>query len=104
MQIALGFRAHSGWAAVVGVAGAVEAPRVVDRRRISIADVECPTSKQPYHAAAELPLAQAEAIVNKAINSSRALALEAISATVTELRARGHRVVGCAVLTGSGKP
>ena len=47
MRTALGFRAHSGWAALVAIAGTVDAPRVLERRRIAIADPELPSSKQP---------------------------------------------------------
>ena len=96
MRIALGFRAHSGWAAVVAVSGSVEAPRILERRRILIADAEMPGSKQPYHAAGLLPPADAEVLVNAAVESSRGLALEAISA----LRKRYSEVAACAVLTG----
>jgi hypothetical protein len=103
MRTALGFRAHSGWAAVVAVAGTPDAPRVLDRRRIVIADPDLPGSKQPYHAAAELPLAQAEALVKNAIESSHRLAVDAISATVESLRRKGHEVAACGILLGSGK-
>ena len=103
MRTALGFRAHSGWAAMVAVAGTMGAPLVLERRRIVIADPEMPGSKQPYHAAVGLPLSKAEALVRKAIESSRALAFEALSVTVKTLRTKGHEVVGCAVLLGSGK-
>ena len=48
MRTALGFRAHSGWAALVAVAGTIDALRVLERRRIVIADPEMPGSKQPY--------------------------------------------------------
>lgn len=108
MRTALGFRAHSGWAALVvvsgtAVAGTIDAPRILERRRIIIADPEMPDSKQPYHAAAELPFPQADALVRKAVESSRALALEVLSARIEALRSRGHEVAGCAVLLGSGK-
>jgi hypothetical protein len=103
MRTALGFRAHSGWAALIAIAGTIDAPRVLDRRRIIIADPEIPGSKQPYHAAAALPFPDAEALLRRAVASSRALAAEAISATVEALQARGHEVAACAVLTGSGK-
>src|SRR5689334_17385923 len=103
MRTALGFRAHSGWAVMVAVAGTIDAPRVIQRRRIVIADPEMPGSKQPYHAAAELPFAKAEALLRTALESSRALALEAVSAIVKELQSQGHEVAGCSVLRGSGK-
>lgn len=103
IRAALGFRAHSGWAAVVAVAGTLEAPRLLDRRRIVIADPDLPGSKQPYHAAAELPFAQAQALVTNAIESSRTLAIDAISATLEALRRKGHEVTACGILVGSGK-
>jgi hypothetical protein len=103
MRAALGFRAHSGWAALVAVAGTIDSLQVLERRRIIIADPEMPGSKQPYHAAAELPFREGEALVRTAIESSRALALEVLSARVKALRSRGHEVAGCAVLLGSGK-
>src|SRR5579863_596047 len=103
MRTALGFRAHSGWAAMVAVAGSIGSPRVLVRKRIAIADPEMPGSRQPYHAAAGLPLLKAESLVAKAIESSRGLALEAMSAMVKTLQSQGHDVAGCAVLCGSGK-
>lgn len=99
----MGFRAHSGWAAMVAVAGTIDTLRVLERRRIAITDPEIPGSKQPYHAAAELPFPEAEALVRRTIESSRALAREAMAATVEALRSQGHEVAGCGVVLGSGK-
>ena len=68
-----------------------------------LADPEIPGSSQPYHAAAGLPFPEAESAVREAIESSRGLALEAMSAVAKVLRAQGHDVDGCGVLMGSGK-
>jgi len=103
MRTALGFRAHSGWAAMVAAAGTLEEPRVLDRRRIAIADPDLHGSKQPYHAAAELPLAQAEALVGRAMESSRHLAIDCIAAAIDALQRKGHEVAACGILTGSGR-
>ena len=103
MLTALGFRAHSGWAAMVAVAGTLQAPRVLARLRVVIADPELQGSKQPYHLAAQMPLSRAEVFVQKAIESSRALALEAMSGSVRVLGLQGHEVVACGLLLGSGK-
>ncbi len=103
MRTVLGFRAHSGWAAMVAVAGAVHKPVVIERRRIIIADPQLPGSRQPYHAAAAMPFAAGEALVRGAIQSSRELARQAIVTAASDLRAQGHEVAGCAVLLGSGK-
>ena len=68
-----------------------------------LADPETPGSKFPYHAAAELPFREAEALVRKAIDSSRELALDAMSAAQRALKSKGHEIAGCGVLLGSGK-
>jgi hypothetical protein len=88
---------------MVVAAGSIDAVRVLERRRVVIADPELRGSKQPYHAAAELPFAEGEALVRTAIESSRGLAAEAITATVKALRGQGHEVAGCGVVLGSGK-
>jgi hypothetical protein len=88
---------------MVAVAGTMDAPRVLERRRMVIADPEIPGSRQPYHAAAGLPFPEAELAVQEAIESSRGLALEAMTAAVRALRAQGHAVDGCGVVLGSGK-
>jgi hypothetical protein len=88
---------------MVAVAGTIDTLRVLERRRIVIADPEIPGSKQPYHAAAELPFPGAEALVRRTIESSRALAREALAAAIEALRSLGHEVAGCGVVFGSGK-
>jgi hypothetical protein len=88
---------------MVAISGTIDAPKVLERRRIVIADPEMPGSKQPYHAAAGLPFREAGALVLSAIESSRALALEVITAAVKALQSRGHEVAGCGMLLGSGK-
>jgi len=88
---------------MVAVAGAVDSPRILARQRVTIADSMMSGSKQPFHAAAEMPFSKAEAHVRKAIDSSRALAAEAIEAAVKSLRLQGHFVAACGVLRGSGR-
>lgn len=88
---------------MVAVAGTIDAPRIVERRRIVIADPATQGSKFPYHTAALMPFPEVEAFVRKAIESSRALALHAISAAVRALVSEGNEIAGCGVLAGSGK-
>ena len=68
-----------------------------------LADAGMPGSSHPYHAAAALPFPAAEEFVRKAAESSRALALEALSAAVSALESQGHAVAGCAVVLGAGR-
>lgn len=101
---ALGFRAHSGWAAVVVLGGSPASPTVVDRRRIEIADPKIRGSKQPFHAAEPLALNDAEKLIQRCTNSTRLLALSAVRAALNNVRSQGYKVVGCGLLTGSGRP
>jgi hypothetical protein len=99
---ALGLRAHSGWAALVAVGGGPASPEVLDRRRIEMADD--PAAKQPYHAAEELPLAQARPLLDRLAREARKRAAAGLGAALADLRADGYDVRGAIVLTASGKP
>lgn len=101
---ALGFRVHSGWAALVAVAGSPDAPIIADRRRIEIADPAVPGSRQPYHAAEGLPLEEARTLIQHCEHSTGRLAQEALRIAIERLRQDGHVVVGCGALFGSGRP
>jgi hypothetical protein len=101
---ALGFRAHSGWAAVVAVAGSPDRPVVLERRRIETADTTVPGSRQPYHAAERLGLDRADALIRHCRDSSMRLAERAVRAMVAELEPRGLKVVGAGILFAAGRP
>lgn len=101
---AIGCRAHSGWAALVIVAGPVSSPKILDRRRIEIADPAIPGSKQPYHTAEKLPFKQAEKLVTRCTERSRALARQELRAAVDHARNSGHEVTGCGIVLASGRP
>jgi hypothetical protein len=94
-RVALGFRTHSGWAAAVAVAGSIEQPVVLERRRIAIAR----GPRQPYHAAEPLDFAPAEALIGKC----RKEALELAAAAVEELR-REFGALCAGVLVGRPRP
>ncbi|HEX2713786.1 MAG TPA: hypothetical protein VHM88_16435, partial [Candidatus Acidoferrales bacterium] len=99
---ALGFRAHSGWAALVVVAGPRRSPAVVDRRRIELIAPGIP--KQPYHAAEKLGLEEAEKLVGQCAKVAGRLAQQAMGAAIQNLRDNGHAPVGCGILLAAGRP
>jgi hypothetical protein len=101
-RVALGFRAHSGWAVVVAVAGSIAEPIVLDRRRIITADPAIPGSKQPYHAAEPLGIEAAEALIARCRDRSTSLANDAVSAMVSQLAS--YQVVGAGLVEASGRP
>jgi hypothetical protein len=101
---AIGFRAHSGWAAVVAVAGGASEPRILLRSRIGMTDGTIAGAKQPFHAAEELGLPRARTYIARCIERSTALALEGLRGALEEIRKSGHRVVAGALLRASGRP
>jgi len=101
-QVALGLRAHSGWAVLVVLGGTSSSPVVVDRRRLTLCDGGFP--RQPYHAALNLSAAKAQNLVRRSLETAHQLASEAVAAGVRERRAAGQEVVGAGLLLGSGRP
>jgi hypothetical protein len=84
---------HTGWAASVLVAGPSRTPRILDRRRIRLADSDDTIEAEVYHRAAELPPAKAAALVREAQNVAGARALEALRSLT-----RSHPLVAAGVL------
>jgi hypothetical protein len=105
MDVALGWKAHSGWAALVAVGrdrarGAV----LVDRRRVELVEPGQSWAKQPYHAAEGLAREAAHDRVRRGIASAERIAAREIAAAVERGRSAGHAVRACAVLVGAGMP
>jgi len=61
--VALGFRPHTGWAAMVAVADNGGRVEVVDRRRAVLLDEKLP--RQVFHAAAALPAEEAAEMIGR---------------------------------------
>ncbi len=99
MKTALGFRVHSGWAAMVVAAGTPLKPAILDRRRIEIMDPATPGAKQPFHYAAELDLVHARAHIETCAAQSGKLALAAVESAIAR-----HKPVACGIGIASGRP
>jgi hypothetical protein len=100
-EAALGFRAHSGWAALVAVAGPVREPVAVLRRRVVLSET---TPRQPFHAAEGRPFASAEDLILRSTEEAGALAEAALREAVADLRAMGHEAVASGLLLAAGRP
>jgi hypothetical protein len=104
MKVALGWKAHTGWAALVVVGGGRDELEVVERRRVELIEPDTPWAKQPYHAAEKLGAVEAAELVSRSIEIARRTALAQMKATCRELAAAGHEVAACAVLAGAPLP
>lgn len=108
---AFGVRAHSGWAAVVVIAGSIRAPELLDRRRIVLVDQSEATPnvpgrgpEQPYHVAKELRPEEAEQYLARSANNACKLALAALQVVEKAVRERSFRIAGCGIVMASGRP
>src|SRR5689334_14580510 len=101
-RAAIGVRAHSGWAALVAVAGKPGSVQVLDRRRIVIADTRRPGANQPYHFAERLEVPAAEKHLAGCAAVSERLASAALHDVLQELD--GYEVADAAILLASGRP
>jgi hypothetical protein len=105
MRLALGLKAHSGWAALVAVGRDQSGIKIVERTRLELVAVEdTEWAKQPFHAAENRPLPEARELVDRAVASIRRISVREIASIVASLRTLDHDVVACAVLVPAPMP
>jgi hypothetical protein len=101
MRVAFGLKARTGRAALVALAGDLQAPQLVERSQIPL----LPKGEwAPYHAAEGLEPKDAREKVKRSIASAHELAERGIRDAVDRVAAAGGEMVGCAVLVGPGMP
>jgi hypothetical protein len=102
-RAAIGFRVHSGWAAMVAVSLENGVPVVVRRRKLLLVKTFSYTFRQPYHTAEKMPLGDAAEFVRGVAKESQELALAGIRTLQNELETVDYKLRGCAVLLASGR-
>jgi len=102
-RAAIGFRVHSGWAAVVAVSLEDGVPVVLQRRKLLLVKTFSYTFRQPYHTAEKMPPGDASEFVRGVEIESRELALSGLHALEKELDSADYKVRGCALLLASGR-
>jgi hypothetical protein len=100
---ALGFRAHSGWAAAVALVGAPRSPEVIDRRRITLVEPGSPGGVQPYHAARAMNLPKAEEFIKGVISIIDRSASLSVRSFADVINARGYTTACCGIVLASGR-
>ncbi len=99
----MGIRPHSGWGALVLVAGKPGAVDVIDRRRIVITAPHTKGAEQPYHFSQGLKLSDAQTYLAERAAESEQLAFDALRQMVLEAHRRHQVVHSCAVLLAAGR-
>ena len=100
---ALGCRAHTGWAALVVVAGGGARPEVVLRARAELTDPEGRVRRNVYHAARRLEPAAAAALIEAGARIAAERAAVALERTLREARDEGVVLRSCSVVVGASR-
>jgi hypothetical protein len=105
--VALGFKLHTGWGVLVAIAGLASNPpgrfEVLLRRRVELLPPGDSIPRFVYHKAAELPLSQAEELVQRAEAAAQEAARSAVQDVLHHLRSV-VRVVNAAGIPCGSKP
>jgi hypothetical protein len=86
---------------LVALAGPTSSPLLFARRRVELSRR---TPRQPFHAAEELPFAEAEVLVRRATAEASELAERAVRDALAELEAAERTPVAAGLLVAAGRP
>jgi hypothetical protein len=103
-EAALGFRVHSGWAAVVAVCVDKGVPVVLARQRVHLVETFTYEFRQPYHTAGKMLLGQAREFISRMQGEARRLAYGAIRGIASRTQEQGVKLTRCGLLLASGRP
>ena len=98
---ALGFRVKSGWAMAVLLVGPRNAPKLVKCQAVLLSDPKIPQSKQPCHAALDLPEKEAMTLTKKLGRIVAGAAKKSVHELLKQASKEGHAVVGAGLVVGS---
>ena len=101
LPAALGFRVKSGWAMAALVSGPATAPKLLRCQAVLLSDPEEPRSKQPYHAALELPEDEATVTVRELRKVVAGAAKRSVTELLKQASDAGCAVRGAALVVGS---
>jgi hypothetical protein len=101
---ALGFRAHSGWTALVALCLERNQPQVLLRQRPKLVQEFTYEFRQPYHTAEKMPTDRAREFVSCVELASTRLAEGVIRTIQVELGKQGYEVRCFGLLSSSAKP
>jgi hypothetical protein len=100
----LGFRAHSGWTALVAISLEGGSPLVLLRDRPHLVKTFTYEFRQPYHTAAKKPPVEARGFISRSCDEARGLAYQTIQSVQSNLQKQGYELKSCSLLLASGKP
>jgi hypothetical protein len=103
-QVALGFRAHSGWTALVAVSLEKGMPVVLARQRVHLVETFTYEFRQPFHTAEKMLQGQGRDFISRMQVEARSLAYRAIRDMQSDLQKQGLKLTRCGLLLASARP
>src|SRR5258708_16374717 len=97
-RAALGFRAKTGRAITVALLEPADAPVLLWRREISLADPRVPETSQPYQEVMELPWSESQRMVQALVRAIEEVATSTLASLLAELRSNGVDVFAVGVV------
>ncbi len=96
--VSIGLRARTARAVAVVLGGTIDAPVVVAKLEIKLADPKIPATAQPYHEVMSLPWEESQQAVRKSARAIEAIARKALGRLIKALQADGMRVCGAGIV------
>jgi hypothetical protein len=100
---AVGFRAHSGWTALVAISLEDGSPLVLMRQRPHLVKTFTYEFRQPYHSAEKRSPAEARSIIARVSTDARCLAYQVLQSVQTSLQEQDYELKRCGLLLASGR-
>ena len=101
IRATLGFRLHTGWAAVVAATEQDGQIRILLRRRLELLPEDGSIPRFVYHTAAEMETFEAAALVKLAIKNSQETAYTVIKGVLEGLKGMSAAIKAAGICTGS---
>jgi hypothetical protein len=101
---AIGLTVHSGWGALVAIAGRHGEGEVLERRKLIIIDPKTAGAAQPYHFVEEMEIRAAEWHLTKCARDSANLALSGLTQVRDALQERGFTVLRSVIVLSAARP
>jgi len=96
--VSIGLRAKTARAIVVVLGGTTEAPLVLTKLEIPLADPKIPATAQPYHEVMDLPWEESQKAVRKSAATIEMIARKALTRLLKELHSQGMKVSGVGIV------
>jgi hypothetical protein len=97
---ALGLRIKSGCAMAALLGGPVDAPQLLDRRKVDLSDPADPELRQPYHAARGVGLAEGETLARR-LQAIEDFSQRSLSRVFGDYESGGNTLCGAGLVIGS---